>query len=160
MELVYGDLHRIAAREMRREQGEHTLQPTALVHELYLRLCGSQAVDCKDRAHFFALAARQLRRVLVDYARRTRSEKRGGGQIKVSIWDGDGATWALNERVLVVDEALGRLEALDERAARAIEMRFFGGLSETEAAEALGISLATLKRDWDFARAWLASQFT
>ena len=158
MELVYSDLHAIAAREMRREQGGHTLQTTALVHEVYLRLCGSDPVHWRDRAHFFAVAAQQLRRVLVDHARRVRSEKRGGGQIKFSLGDSDGPTWEFDERLLAVDEALIRLETLDERAAKAIELRFFGGLSEAEAAETLGISIATLKRDWDFAQTWLPSQ--
>ena len=158
MELVYDELHRIAAREMRREHGEHTLQATAIVHEAYLRLCGSAPVEWKDRSHFFAVAAQQLRRVLVDHARRIHSEKRGGGLVRLDLLEGDGGVAAFDERVLAVDEALNRLQALDARAAQAVELRYFGGLSETEAAEALGISVATLKRDWDFARTWLASQ--
>src|SRR5882724_2366512 len=158
MELVYGELHRIASREMRRERREHTLQTTALVHEMYLRLCGSDPVNCKDRAHFFAVAAQQLRRVLVDHARRVRSGKRGGGQSPLELWESDGGTWKLDERLLAVDESLTRLQVLDERAAKVIELRFFGGLSEADAAEALNISIATLKRDWEFARTWLASQ--
>jgi RNA polymerase sigma factor (TIGR02999 family) len=160
MELVYGELHRIASREMRREQREHTLQTTALVHEVYLRLCGSNPVNWQDRAHFFAVAARQLRRVLVDHARRVRSEKRGGGCVKFTLRETDGEAVEFDERLLAVDEALSRLQELDERAAKVIELRFFGGLSETEAATALDISVATLKRDWDFARAWLAGQLT
>jgi len=160
MELVYSELHAIAAREMRRERSEHTLQTTALVHEVYLRLFGDGAVECKDRAHFFAVAARQLRRVLVDHARRVRSEKRGGGQVRLSLEDSDGPVCHFDERVLAVDEALSRLQALDERAAKAVELRYFGGLSESEAAETLGVSIATLKRDWDFARTWLATQLT
>jgi RNA polymerase sigma factor (TIGR02999 family) len=158
MGLVYAELHRIASREMRREHGEHTLQTTAVVHEVYLRLCGSAPVNWKDRSHFFAVAAQQLRRVLVDHARRVRSEKRGGGLVRLDLLDGDGGVVSFDERLLAVDEALTRLQTLDERAAKAIELRFFGGLSETEAAEALSISVATLKRDWDFARTWLASQ--
>ena len=158
MELVYGELHRMASREMRREHGEHTLQTTAIVHEVYLRLCGDAPVNWKNRSHFFAVAAQQLRRVLVDHARRVRSEKRGGGWVRLEILEGDGGLVAFDERLLAVDEALTRLQSLDERAAKAIELRFFGGLSETEAAEALSISVATLKRDWDFARTWLASQ--
>lgn len=158
MELVYGELHKMASREMRRENGEHTLQTTAIVHEVYLRLCGDAPVNWKNRSHFFAVAAQQLRRVLVDHARRVRSEKRGGGWVRLDLMDGDGGVVAFDERVLAVDEALTRLQALDERAAKAIELRFFGGLSVTEAAEALSISVATLKRDWDFARTWLASQ--
>src|ERR1700676_723928 len=158
MELVYRELHDIASREMRRERGEHTLQDTALFHEMCLRLWGTAPVNWKDRAHFFAVAAQQLRRVLVDHARRVRSEKRGGGQIKLTLWEADGGTWELDERLLALDESLTRLQALDERAARVIELRFFAGLSEIDAAEALSISIATLKRDWEFARTWLASQ--
>ena len=158
MELVYGELHRLAARQMHRERPGHTLQTTALVHETYLRLCRSEPVDWQDRSHFFAVAAQQLRRVLVDYARRGQSEKRGGGQIKISLADADCPVVDRDERLLAIDEALARLEALDRRAAKVIELRYFGGLSEKEAAEALGISVATLKRDWDFARTWLASQ--
>jgi RNA polymerase sigma factor (TIGR02999 family) len=159
MELVYGELHRMASREMRRERGEHTLQPTALVNEAYLRLCGSaEQPNWNNRAHFFAVAAQQMRRILVDHARRVQTEKRGGGQLRLELLEVDGGTVRFDERFLAVDEAVTRLHALDERAAKVIELRFFGGLSEAEAAEALGISLATVKRDWDFARTWLASQ--
>jgi RNA polymerase sigma factor (TIGR02999 family) len=160
MELVYGELHRIAAREMRREHGEHTLQTTALVHEAYLRICRSEPIEWKDRAHFYAVAARQLRRVLVDHARRRLSEKRGGGGVKLSLWESDSATVGVDERLLAVDEALARLESLDPRAAKVVEMRFFGGLGEAEAAEALQISVATLKRDWDFAKTWLTRELS
>ena len=160
MALVYDELHRIAARDMRREHGEHTLQTTAVVHEAYLRICQSGPIDWKDRAHFFAVVARQLRRVLVDHARRRRSEKRGGDVVKVPLWESDGGAVQIDERLVAVDEALGRLETLDPRAARVVELRFFGGLSELEAADALGISVATLKRDWDFAKTWLAGQLS
>jgi RNA polymerase sigma factor (TIGR02999 family) len=158
MELVYAELHRMAAKEMRREHGEHTLQTTALVHEAYLRLCGSEPVQFVDRAHFFAVAARQLRRVLVDHARRVRSERRGGGLVKVAFCDFDAGGCELDERLLAVDESLERLQTLDPRAAKVVELRYFGGLTEAEAAEALQISVATLKRDWDFARTWLANE--
>ena len=158
MELVYGELHRIAGREMRGERGGHTLQTTALVHEAFLRISSGEPVRWVDRAHFYAIAAQQLRRVLVDHARRVRSAKRGGGAVRLSISEADGRTIGLDERLLAVDEALSRLESLDGRAAKVVELRFFGGLSEAEAAEALGISVATLKRDWDFARSWLAGQ--
>jgi RNA polymerase sigma factor (TIGR02999 family) len=158
-ELVYGELHKIASREMRRERGEHTLQATALVNEAYMRLCGgSEQPNWNDRAHFFAVAAQQMRRILVDHARRVQSEKRGGDQVTFELLEGDGGTVGFDERFLAVDQALTRLHALDERAARVIELRFFGGLGATEAADALGISVATVKRDWDFARTWLASQ--
>lgn len=160
MSLVYEELHRIAAREMRREHGGHTLQTTAIVHEAYLRICQSEPIDWQDRAHFFAVAARQLRRVLVDHARRGRSEKRGGEVVKLSLWESDGGSMSRDEDLMAVDQALDRLEVLDPRAARVVELRFFGGLSETEAAEALQISVATLKRDWDFARTWLTRQLS
>ena len=158
MELVYGELHRIAAREMRREHGEHTLQTTAVVHEAYLRICRSEPVDWKDRAHFYAIAAQQLRRVLVDHARRVQSEKRGGDVIRVPLLDSDGPAICVDDRVLAVDQALERLEALDPRAAKVVELRYFGGLSDAEAAEVLQISVATLKRDWQFAKSWLTAQ--
>jgi RNA polymerase sigma-70 factor (ECF subfamily) len=121
MTLVYEELHQIAAREMRREQSEHTLQTTAVVHEAYLRISQTAAVDWKDRAHFFAVAATQLRRVLVDQARRRRSEKRGGEIVRLSLIGSDGRTVAIDERLLALDEALGRLESLDPRAAKAVE---------------------------------------
>ncbi len=158
MELVYDELHRIASRQMRREHGEHTLQTTAVVHEAYLRICRSGPVDWKDRAHFYAMAAQQLRRVLLDHARRVHSEKRGGGVVKLSLWESDGCALRLDERLLAVDEALVRLEALDPRAAKVVELRFFGGLTEADAAEVIHISVATLKRDWDFAKTWLTVQ--
>jgi RNA polymerase sigma factor (TIGR02999 family) len=160
VELVYGELRRIAAREMRREHGEHTLQTTAIMHEAYLRICKSEPIAWKDRAHFYAVAAQQLRRVLVDHARRQSSEKRGGGIPPLSLCESGGAAIAMDERVLAVNEALSRLESLDPLAAKAVELRFFGGLSESETAEALDISVATLKRDWDFAKAWLAGQLS
>jgi RNA polymerase sigma factor (TIGR02999 family) len=134
------------------------LQATALVHEVYLRLCGSEPIDWQNRAHFFAVAAQQLRRILVDYARRRRRGKRGGGVPEFSLDEADGPVVDRDDRLLALDEALTRLESLDERAAKVTELRYFGGLREKEAAEALGISVATLKRDWEFARTWLASQ--
>lgn len=157
MALVYGELHRIAAREMKKESGEHTLQTTAVVHEVYLRL-NSAGVEWKNRAHFFAVAAQQLRRVLVDHARRVHSEKRGGGLVRLDLLDGHGGVVPFDEKLLAIDEALERLESLDARAAKAIELRFFGGLTEVECAEAMNISIATVKRDLDFARTWLAAQ--
>ena len=158
IELVYRELRAMASRQMRRERGEHTLQTTALVHEAYIRICGAAPIEWHSRAHFFAIAAQQLRRVLVDHARRFRSEKRGGGKVCATLFDSDEAAWPLDERLLAVDEALAKLETLDRRAAKVIELRFFGGLTETEAAETLEISITTLKRDWDFARSWLAAQ--
>ena len=158
MEVVYADLHRIAAREMRREHGEHTLQTTAVLHEAYLRLFLSEPVEWKDRAHFYAVAARQLRRVLLDHARRAHSEKRGGGIVKFSLMESDVADVSLDARLVSLDEALARLEGLDPRAAKVVELRYFGGLTESDSAEVLGVSIATVKRDWDFAKTWLAAQ--
>jgi RNA polymerase sigma factor (TIGR02999 family) len=160
MDLVYVELHRIAAREMRRQRGPHTLQTTAVLHEAYLRMSRSEPIDWRDSRHFYAVASLQLRRVLVDHARRTQSEKRGGGYAKVSLWDSDIGVVDLDERLLALDEALTKLESLDARAVRIFELRFFGGLTESEAAEALEISVPTLKRDWDFAKTWLTGQFS
>src|SRR5262245_48656013 len=160
MDLVYAELHRIASREMGRERAGHTLQTTALVHEAYIRLCHGDTVNWADRAHFYAVAAQQLRRILVDHARRTRSEKRGGDVLKLSLLDSDGPAASVDERLVAVDEALSRLESVDERAAKVVELRFFGGLTEAEAAQALGISVTTLKRDWEFARTWLTRQLS
>jgi RNA polymerase sigma factor (TIGR02999 family) len=156
--LVYGDLHRIAEREMRRERGYHTLQATGILHEAYLRIFHSEANAFNDRAHFFAVATQQLRRILLDYARKANSQKRGGGAVELSLLPHDGASVELDERLLTLNDALTRLEHLDPRAAKVVELRYFGGLTEAEAAEVLDISVATLKRDWDFAKTWLAAQ--
>jgi len=158
MDLVYADLHRIAAREMRRERPGHTLQTTAVLHEAYLRIFRGEPVAWKDRAHFYASAATQLRRVLVDHARRAHSEKRGGQGVTLSLGEFDVGDPGLDVRLLALNEALAKLEALDPRAAKVVELRFFGGVSEADAAEVMGISVATLKRDWDFAKTWLAAQ--
>jgi RNA polymerase sigma factor (TIGR02999 family) len=158
--LVYDELHRIAAREMRRERRDHTLQTTALLHEAYLRIVRAEPIDWQNRAHFYAVAAQQLRRVLLDYARRVSSEKRGGDVVKLPLWDSDAGSLSLDERLLAVDQALVRLEALAPRAAKVIELRYFGGLTESDAAEALHISVTTLKRDWEFAKTWLTAQLT
>lgn len=155
---AYQELRRLAAHYLQQERTGHTLQPTALVHELYLKLFGSGPVAWQDRAHFFAIAAQQLRRLLVDHARARAADKRGGDKVRLSLSEIEGWAGARDENFLDLHEALGRLEKLDPRAARVIELRFFAGLQETETAEVLGISLATLKRDWKFARTWLASQ--
>ena len=156
--LVYDELRKLAAVKMTAEAPGHTLDATALVHEAYLRICRSETVKRKNRAHFYAVAAQQLRRVLLDHARRAQSDKRGGGIVKLSLWDEDGGGVSPDERLLAVDEALTRLEKLDPRAAKVVELRFFGGLTEADAAEALGISVATLKRDWEFAKTWLTAR--
>lgn len=157
MTAAYEHLRRLAAHYLRNERPDHTLQATALVHELYLRLFSQESVDWQNRAHFFAVAAQQLRRILTDYARGAAAEKRGGKHIKLSLAEVEGAIGERERDVLEVHEALLKLEKLDARAAKVVELRFFGGLKETEVAEVLGISLATLHRDWKFARAWLIS---
>lgn len=144
-----------SARYLRHERLNHTLQPTALVNELFLKLLKSQPVDWKNRAHFFALAAGQIRRILVNHARDRHAEKRGGKQVKVSLTDINGLAESREQDLLELNHALIQLEEIDGRTARVIELRFFAGLTEVEAAEALGISVATLKRDWAFGRAWL-----
>src|SRR5262245_18826632 len=158
MHLVYRELRRLAGGYMRRERPGHTLQTTALVHEVYLRLWGAAPIEWKDRAHFFAVAAQQTRRVLVDHARSLKSAKRWGGLKKVSLGDVEAIELDGKADVVALDEALQRLEAMDARAAKIVELRYFGGLSEQEAAAVLNISTATLKRDWKFARTWLVSQ--
>ena len=158
MDLVYPELRRLAQHYMQRERPNHTLQATALVHEAYLRIFGTEAIQWQNRAHFFAVAAQQMRRILVDHARRLGAEKREGGRIKLSLDDVPGLPAKHDEDLVALDEALKGLEKLDPRAGRVVELRFFGGLTEKEAAEVLGISVATLKRDWEFAKAWLFDQ--
>jgi RNA polymerase sigma factor (TIGR02999 family) len=155
---AYDELRRMAAWQLRSEHAGHTLQPTALVNELYLKLFGGSQVDWRNRAHFFAVAAQNLRRLLIDHARKRLAEKREGGRVHISITEADGLAAPREEDLIELDEALNVLMDLDPRSARVIELRYFGGLTEKESAEVLGISVATLKRDWDFARAWLAAQ--
>lgn len=157
--LIYGELRRLAASFMSRERKNHTLRATALVHEAYLRLFSSCDIGWQNRAHFFAVAARLMRRLLVDHARANSSQKRAGG-IRVELENVDGISSALDENLLALDIVLSRLEQLDSRAAKVVELRFFGGLTEEETAKALGIGLSTMKRDWDFARTWLLSQLS
>jgi RNA polymerase sigma factor (TIGR02999 family) len=155
--LVYDDLHSLARRYMRRERKDHTLQPTALVHETYLRLMNKQELDIQDRAHFFATAATVMRRYLVDHARKHKAGKGPGAQMRVEMRDFLAATQP-SDNILILDEALTRLEEFAPRQARIVVMIYFGGLTEREAAEALGISDRTVKREWAAARAWLQTQ--
>jgi RNA polymerase sigma factor (TIGR02999 family) len=152
------ELRRIAARYMRQESRHITLQPTVLVNELYLKLMDGAAVEWQDRAHFLAVACQQLRRILVDHARERTAEKRGSGADVVTLVETSAATPPFEEKVLDLHMALNELTTLDERAARVIELRYFGGLTESESAEVLGISIATLKRDWEAGRAWLIAR--
>jgi RNA polymerase sigma-70 factor (ECF subfamily) len=154
---IYPELHRIADHYLRQERAGHTLQATALVHETWARMFGAQRTDWQNRAHFFAAIATEMRRILVDYARARNAQKRPGKHVAVSLTDIKDLGVAPDQDLVSLDEALRRLEAIDARAARVVELRFFTGLDEREAAEALNISVSTLKRDWEYARAWLFS---
>jgi len=156
--LLQPELRRIAAHQMRGERPGHTLQPTALVNALYLELMGGAEVEWQDRAHFMAVASNVLRRVLVEHARRRSAAKRGGGVAGTELDEAAGALAPPDDQILDIHRALEELEAMDERAGKVIELRYYGGLTETETAEVLGISISTLRRDWEFARAWLAER--
>ncbi len=156
--LVYAELRRVAARQLRRERDGHSLQPTALVHEAYLRLVDQQKVDWRSRAHFFGVAAQVMRRVLVDHARRRMAGKRGEGITPVSIDHAIEAPAADRIAILDLDDALGRLEQLDAGLAQIVELRAFGGLTIEEAAHVLNVSPSTAKRDWRTAKAWLTRE--
>ena len=153
--LVYDELHRIAAKAIKRERPDHLLQTTALIHEAYVRLVGSQPLEINSRGHFFAIASQQMRRILIDYARERGAQRRGSGSVHAEL---EGLQIGFAPRgidLLLLDESLQELQAIDPRAAKVVEMRFFGGYSDKDVVEALGVSLATVRRDWDFARAWL-----
>jgi RNA polymerase sigma factor (TIGR02999 family) len=158
--LIYPELRRIAAHYLKQERPDHTLRTTALVHEVYVRLFGHEQVDWQSRAHFFAAVARDMRNILVDYARARNARKRSGDNLLISLSEVEPAASGLDEDLVALDEALSRLEALDPRASRVVELRYFGGLSERETAEALDISIATVKRDWNFAKTWLFDQLS
>jgi RNA polymerase sigma factor (TIGR02999 family) len=149
--LIYDDLHRLAHRQLNREGGGHTLQTTGLVHEAYMKLAGGK-VSAASRSHFLAIAARAMRQVLVDYARRRKAEKRGSGVAAVTLNDGEQGMEVSTDDLLALDEVL---EQLEPRQRQVVELRFFGGMEEKEIAEALGISERTVRRDWVKARAWL-----
>ncbi|MFN7733550.1 MAG: sigma-70 family RNA polymerase sigma factor [Pirellula sp.] len=156
---VYDELRAIAANRMREENAGHTLQPTALVNEVFLRMVGQTRVNWKDRSHFFAVAANLMRRVLIDHARRRAAGKRGGGAKKL-ILDQEAILSSDTDPLdlVALDDVLTRLAQLNERHARVVELRYFAGLGVEETAEALGVSAATIKNDWRIARAWLAVQ--
>jgi len=153
--LVERELHRLAHSYMRRESPDHTLQTTALVNEAYLRLIDQKKTRWQNRAHFFGIAARIMRRILLNYARDQQRQKRGGGAIQVSLSEVAAVPLIKGSDLIALDEALERLELTDERKARVVELRYFGGLSVEETAEVLGISAITVLRDWKFAKAWL-----
>jgi RNA polymerase sigma-70 factor, ECF subfamily len=153
--VVYDELRRLAGSYMRRERVDHTLQATALVNEAYLKLIEQRAVNWQSRAHFFGVAAQLMRRILIDHARGHTREKRGGEQKKVSLDEVILFSEQQADELLAVDDSLNLLEKMDPRQARVVELRFFAGLSVEEAAEALGVSPKTVKRDWSVAKAWL-----
>jgi RNA polymerase sigma factor (TIGR02999 family) len=154
---VYAELKAIAAARLRAEREGHTLSATALVHEAYLKLVRQSDVDWQNRSHFFAIAARAMRRVLLDYAIARKAEKRGGGVPMVTLGPDSAGQDSKLDDVIAIDEALTRLAALDERQAQVVELRFFGGLKLEEIAESLGVSLASVNRDWRMARAYLSN---
>lgn len=153
IDAVYRELHKIASRVMSGEKAGHTLQATALVNEAYLKLFGDAPVRAKDSHHFFALAARQMRRIVVDHARSRNAGKRGG--VKLSLDEVCAVSAEPDGNLVAVDDALKELEEVDERAARVVELRFFGGYTEEEVAQIMEINVAKVRRDWEFARAWL-----
>ena len=161
MPFVYDELHRQAARYLRRENAAHTLQTTALIHETYLKLIDQRQVRWQNRAHFFAIAAQAMRRILVDYARTRDRKKRGGGEFKLPLEAA--MSEAADEKavdLIALDEALTRLAAIDLQQSRVVELRYFSGLSLEETAEVLNISRATTAREWNIARAWLHRELT
>jgi RNA polymerase sigma factor (TIGR02999 family) len=152
---LYAELRRLAASYFRSEQPDNTLQPTALVHEAYLRLIEQKDVQFQNRAHFLGIAAQLMRRILVDKARRRNAAKRGGGQRKVVLEESMGLSQKREVDLMILDDLLERLSQMDARQARIVELRFFGGLSMKETADVLGVSEVTVKRDWSHAKAWL-----
>jgi RNA polymerase sigma factor (TIGR02999 family) len=156
--LVYAELRRVAARQLRSERADHTLQPTALVHEVFIRLVDQRQVDWQNRAHFFGVAANVMRRILVDHARRHGARKRGEGVGRVSIDEAQNVAASNEIPVLALDHVLGRLERVDAELAKIVELRAFGGLTIDEAAHVLGVSPSTVKRDWRTAKAWLTRE--
>ncbi len=153
--LVYNELRRLAGSYLRRERPDHTLQSTALVHEAYLRLVDQKRMKWQNRAHFFGVAAQMIRRILVDHARGHRADKRGADAVKLTLDEALAIPEERNLDLVALDEALHALATLDPQQGRIVELRFFGGLSIEETAEVIGVSPATVKRDWAMARAWL-----
>jgi RNA polymerase sigma factor (TIGR02999 family) len=160
MPLVYNELRRLAHQHMRREVSPQVLQTTALVNEAYLRLIDQSQIQYENRAHFFGIAARLMRQILVDEARKRNSAKRGGGSIQVSLTEAANVSQQQAANVVALDDALKRLEAIDQRQSEIVELRFFGGLSIDETAEVLNVSPGTVMRDWTFARAWLKNEIS
>ena len=160
MPIVYRELRRRAAAYLRGERRDHTLQPTALVHEAYVRLVGKERIAWQNRAHFFGVASQIMRRILVDHARQHRAAKRPGAGVKVTLDDHIGAAQPPNCEILLLDSALTDLSLIDPRQAQIVELRYFGGLSEQEVATLLSLSRATVTREWQTARAWMYQRLT
>ena len=160
MPLVYDQMRQIAQRLLRHESSGHTLQPTALVNEAFLRLAGNANIDWQGKTHFFAVGAKVMRRILVDHARGKMTQKRGGGQCRIPLSDELCVSNRKDEDVLAIEEALEKLESLDERQAKVVELRFYGGLTVDEVAEALGVSKRTVESDWTMVRAWLRRELS
>jgi len=158
--VVYAEMRKLAASYLRKERAEHTLQPTALVHEAYLRIFAQQKVSWQNRAHFLGVAAQAMRRILVDHARRRKAARRGGGEIALPLDDVDAVGHVRPVAFDELDDALHELARLSERQARIVELRYFGGLTIEETGEVLGVSPVTVKRDWAVARAWLYRELT
>jgi len=155
LSLVYDELRKIAGQYLKKEKSDHTLQPTALVHEAYMKLIDISDISWNDRAHFFAVSANIMRHILVDHARAKLAEKRGGDAQHISLEDADSLSSETDIDLLAVDEALNELAKFDEQQSRIVELRFFGGLTIEETAHVAGISPATVKREWAMAKAWL-----
>jgi len=155
MPLVYSELRRIANRYLQGERADHTLQSTALVHEAYVRMTNQQLPQWQNRAHFFAVAAQLMRQILVDHARTHRAFKRGGDAYKLALEDAEEQHQPVDLDIVALDDALKTLAAMDSQQSRVVELKFFGGLSNEDTAEVLGVSTSTVKRDWTTARAWL-----
>jgi RNA polymerase sigma factor (TIGR02999 family) len=153
--LLYKDLRRIAGSYLRAQRPDHTLQPTALVHEAYMRLVGHEGADWESRAHFLNAAAQTMRRILVDHARARKAEKRGGADVRVVLDDAVAVTPERDLDLVALDDALTKLATASPRLSRIVELRYFGGLTAKEVAEVLGVSLTTVEREWVAARAWL-----
>ena len=160
MPLVYEELHRLAHQHMRREKPGHMLQTSALLNEAYLRLVDQSRLHWENRGHFFGIAARLMRQILVDEARRRSFAKRGGGMIQIPLEEAATATQQQSVNVVALDDAMKSLEKIDERKSRIVELRFFGGMSIEETAEVLKVSPGTVMRDWTFARAWLRKEMS
>ncbi len=158
--LVYDELRGLAAAFLARERANHTLQPTALVHEAYLKLIDQTRAAWSGRAHFFAVAAQAIRRILVDHARGDRAQKRGGAWQRITLSDAISRHVGAEVELLALDDALEKLERLSERQARVVQLRYFAGLTEPEVAEVLGVHRSTVADDWAIAKAWLAAELT